>query len=324
MCPSLRLIKTSADGTPLEGVTFRIAHVEDGTHYINRTTNSAGEIVVSDLEPGVFSVVETATLPNHILNPKEHHVELFPGKTSEIRLENDKRPNLIIYKHDADTGEPIPNTVFLVKAADGHSVNEAKTGPDGKAVLENLLPGVYEISEKSVPAPWLNDAAPQLVTLYPNKDREVSFENHRKPTLTVNKVDSITGDPIEGAKFQVWYGSNNTTTGELNDLGTFHSDGRGQFVIDLLRDGWYKISELEPAHGYAIKEPATQEVYIKGGESKVLTFENVPLSALIVWKYDSKTGEAVEGAIFQVRYLGGMSGTGGTVIGTYKTGPNGS
>ena len=322
--PTLRLIKTSADGTPLEGVTFRIAHVEDGTHYINRTTNSAGEIVVSDLEPGVFSVVETATLPNHILNPKEHHVELFPGKTSEIRLENDKRPNLIIYKHDADTGEPIPNTVFLVKAADGHSVNEAKTGPDGKAVLENLLPGVYEISEKSVPAPWLNDAAPQLVTLYPNKDREVSFENHRKPTLTVNKVDSITGDPIEGAKFQVWYGSNNTTTGELNDLGTFHSDGRGQFVIDLLRDGWYKISELEPAHGYAIKEPATQEVYIKGGESKVLTFENVPLSALIVWKYDSKTGEAVEGAIFQVRYLGGMSGTGGTVIGTYKTGPNGS
>ena len=55
-----------------------------------------------------------------------------------------------------------------------------------------------------------------------------------------------------------------------------------------------------------------------------LIFENTPLSALIVWKFDSKTGEALEGAVFQVKYLGGTSGTGGTVIGTYKTSANGS
>jgi len=36
------------------------------------------------------------------------------------------------------------------------------------------------------------------------------------------------------------------------------------------------------------------------------------------------TGKAVEGAVFQVKYLGGTSGTGGTVIGTYKTSVNGS
>ena len=86
----------------------------------------------------------------------------------------------------------------------------------------------------------------------------------------------------------------------------------------------YKVTDLEPAAGYSIKEPATQEIYIKGGESKELTFENIPLSALVVWKYDSVTGAAVEGAVFQVKYLGGTSGTGGTVIGTYKTGPSGS
>ena len=55
-----------------------------------------------------------------------------------------------------------------------------------------------------------------------------------------------------------------------------------------------------------------------------LPFQNTPLSALVVWKYDSVTGEPVEGAIFQVRYMSGTSGTGGTVIGTYKTGPRGS
>lgn len=321
--PSLTLTKTSSDGTPLAGVTFRLAKVEDGGHYLDRTTGPDGTITWEGLEPGVYSLVETATVSDHILDAREHHVQLFPGSDSTIDLENDRRPNLTVVKRDADSGAPVADTVFLVEAADGHSVDEIKTGPDGKAVLENLLPGVYEISEKSVPSPYLMDAEPQLVTLYPNRDRTVYFENHKKPTLTVHKMDSITGSPIQGAKFQVWYGSNSTTTGELNDLGTYFTDERGEIVLEGLRDGWYKVTELEPAHGFTIKEPATQEVYIEGGESKSLTFENVPLNAIVVHKTDSVTGEALGGATFQLRYLGGASGTGGTVIGQKTTGANG-
>ena len=321
--PSLTLTKTSSDGTPLAGVTFRLAKVEDGGHYLDRTTGPDGTITWEGLEPGVYSLVETATVSDHILDAQEHHVQLFPGKESTIDLENDRRPNLTVVKRDADSGAPIADTVFLVEAADGHSVDEIRTGPDGTATLENLLPGVYQISEKSVPSPYLMDAEPQLVTLYPNRDRTVYFENHKKPTLTVHKMDSITGSPIQGAKFQVWYGSNSTTTGELNDLGTYFTDERGEIVLEGLRDGWYKVTELEPAHGFTIKEPATQKVYIEGGESKSLTFENVPLNAIVVHKTDSVTGEALGGATFQLRYLGGASGTGGTVIGQKTTGANG-
>lgn len=321
--PSLEIIKTSSDGSRLKNVSFRISRIEDGTHYLDRTTNEQGEILISDLEPGVYSVKETATDSSHILDLREYHVELFPGKVSTLTIENQKRPNLTVYKHDADTGEPIADTVFEVRAADGHSVDQIKTDKDGKAELRNLLPGVYEIIEKSVPSPYLLDAPSQLATLYPNRDHTVYFENHQKPSLTVKKVDSVTGDPLPGAKFQVTYASNNTSSGEINDLGTFYTAENGQFQLTGLRDGWYKISELEPPTGYSIKE-ATQEVYIKSGTSKTLTFENIPLSALVVWKYDSVTGEAVSNAVFQVKYLTGTSGTGGTVIGTYKTSANGS
>lgn len=321
--PSLQIIKTSSDGSRLKNVHFRIAKIEDGTHYLDRTTNEQGEILIADLEPGVYSVKETATDSSHILDVREYHMELFPGKTSTLTIENQKRPNLTVYKHDADTGEPIANTVFEVRAADGHSVDQIKTDSEGKAKLKNLLPGVYEISEKSVPSPYLLDAPSQLATLYPNRDHTVYFENHQKPALTVKKVDSVTGDPLQGAKFQVIYASNNTGSGEINDLGAYYTDENGQFQLTGLRDGWYKVTELEPPTGYSIKE-ATQEVYIQSGTSKVLTFENIPLSALVVWKYDSVTGEAVSNAVFQVKYLGGTSGTGGTVIGTYKTSANGS
>lgn len=322
--PSLQLIKLSSDGSTLEGVTFRIAKIEDGTHYLDRTTNKNGEILVSDLEPGVYSVRETSTVSDHIIDLREYKVELFPGKTSTLVIKNQIRPNLYVYKHDADTGKPIPDTVFIVRAADGHSVDEIRTGTDGRAELKNLLPGVYEITEKSVPSPYLLDAPSQLVTLYPNRDHTVYFENHQKPSLTVNKICSVTGEPLKGAKFQVTYASNDTESGEINDLGYFYSDENGQFKISNLKDGWYKITELESVPGYRIKDPATQEVFVKAGESKTVTFENTPLSALVVFKFDSVTGEAVKNAVFQVKYLTGTSGTGGTVIGTYKTSTSGS
>ena len=99
------------------------------------------------LTAGVYSLRETDTLSDHILDPKEYHVELFPGKDGTIVLENDKRPNLTIWKRDADSGAPIEGTVFLVKGADGHSVAEVTTGPDAPPRFPTSSPAVYEVSE---------------------------------------------------------------------------------------------------------------------------------------------------------------------------------
>ena len=327
--PSLQLIKLSSDGSRLAGVTFRIARIEDGSHYLDRTTNSNGEILISDLEPGVYSVRELSSVQDHIPDDTEHHVELFPGQTSTITLTNDKRPNLYIHKTDADTGEPIEHTVYLVKGADGHSIAEVETDGNGVAVVENLLPGVVEIIEKSVPEPYLLAEESQMVTLLPNRDRDVYFQNYQRPTIEIIKENSITHDRIENVPFQVWYASNNTATGEYNDLGVFYTDEEGRIVLsdpDLsLRDGWFRVKELEPAPGFALADPDTQEAFIAAGEGHTFRFLNRPLSAISVWKYDSETGAAIEGAVFQVRYLSGnTSGTGGTVIGTYRTSVNGS
>ena len=327
--PSLQLIKLSSDGSRLAGVTFRIARIEDGSHYLDRTTNSNGEILISDLEPGVYSVRELSSVQDHIPDDTEHHVELFPGQTSTITLTNDKRPNLYIHKTDADTGEPIEHTVYLVKGADGHSIAEVETDENGVAVVENLLPGVVEIIEKSVPEPYLLAEESQMVTLLPNRDRDVYFQNYKRPTIEIIKENSITHDRIENVPFQVWYASNNTATGEYNDLGVFYTDEEGRIVLsdpDLsLRDGWFRVKELEPAPGFALADPDTQEAFIAAGGGHIFRFLNRPLSAISVWKYDSETGAAIEGAVFQVRYLSGnTSGTGGTVIGTYRTSVNGS
>ena len=255
----------------------------------------------------------------------EYHVQLFPGKDATICLQNDKRPNLTIWKHDADTGAPVPGTVFLVKGADGHSVAEVTTGPDGSATVSNLMPVVYEVIEKSVPSPYLPDADPQLVTLYPNRDRDVYFENHKRPTVTIQKESSVTHDPIQYAEFHITWSSNKTETGEQRDLGTFQTDEAGQIILEGIEDGWLTIKETKPAPGYQLPDDPVTEVYVKGGENKTVTIPNTPLSALVVYKQDSVTGAGISGCRFQLKYLGGeVSGSGGTVIGTYTTSANGS
>ena len=327
--PSLCLKKLSADGTPLAGVSFRLSKIEDGSYYLDRTTNTAGEILWEGLTPGVWSLREIATVNDHILDLQEYHIELFAGKMSTKVLQNQRRPNMTVWKHDTDTGEPIPNTVFLVRAADGHSIDEIKTDSEGKAELRNLLPGVYEITEKSVPSPWLLDAPSQLVTLYPNRDHTVYFENHKAPTITIEKRNSVTHDPLEYAKFRVFYAEGSSSDGAYRDLGYFWTDREGKIELSRaehgIADGWFKVVEEEAPTGFAIREGEdTQQTFVQSGKSYTFRFENVPLSALVVWKYDSVTGEAVSNAVFQVKYLSGTSGTGGTVIGTYKTSANGS
>lgn len=322
--PSIKILKYDAyKDKYLAGATFRIAKIEDGSNYLDRVTDIAGQIVIDNLEPGVYSVKEIEAPSGYVLNETEYHVELFGGKHSQLVVINEEKPSLKIVKTDALTDEPIAGVGFLVKHAEGSTENTVVTDENGEAYLEHLAPGIYEVTEKSVPDGYLLDTEPKLVTLEPNRTSTVRFKNYPKPSLTINKVDAITKDGIEGAKFHIIYASNNTFSGEINDMGEYQTDENGQIKLYRLKDGWYKITETEAPDGYKIDESA-KEIYIKAGENKEITFDNTPLSGLVIKKVDGVTGKVLQGAKFRVRYLSGVSGTGGTVIGEYTTSANGT
>ncbi len=324
--PSITVVKYDANlNKKLPGATFRVSNIEDGSHYLDRITGMDGSFTIEDLEPGVYSVVEMDAPTGYVLNVTEFHVELFAGRNSQLVVNNEAKPDLKIIKKDADTGDLLPGAVFTIQKADSSTITTERTNANGEILLEDMDPGIYKITESAPPEGYLPAENPtQLITLVPNKLGTVIFENHQKPTITVNKIDAVTGDPIKGARFQVFYASNNTFTGEINDLGFYYSDENGQFKLTELRDGWYRVKEVAPAAGYAIKDSDTQDFYVNAGKSKVITFENTPLSAIVIRKYDAGTGDPLQGAWFRVRYLGGTSGSGGTTIGEYQTSINGS
>ena len=322
--PDMKITKRDAmSGKPIAGTVFSIKSVT-GSYSTSVTTGTDGSATLSAIPAGVYVVREESVPEPYIVSNTEQTVALRPGKTSEVTFVDYEKPGLEIIKKNIANGEPIEGVTYRIEQIDGSFSTSATTDNHGRIFLDSVPVGTFKVTEINVPNHVILCPIPQEVALKPGETSTVTFFNALKPSLEIRKVDSVTGDPIKGAKFQIWYGSNHTDTGELNDLGTYFSDASGKIILPEIKDGWYKVTELEPASGYAIKEPATQECFISGGESKVLTFENTPLSAIIIRKVDSESGQPLEGAWFRIRYLGGTSGTGGTVIGEYRTSSNGT
>ena len=322
--PDMKITKRDAmSGKPIAGTVFSIKSVT-GSYSTSVTTGTDGSATLSAIPAGVYVVREESVPEPYIVTNTEQTVALRPGKTSEVTFVDYEKPGLEIVKKNIANGEPIEGVTYRIEQIDGSFSTSATTDNHGRIFLDSVPVGTFKVTEINVPSHVILCPIPQEVALKPGETSTVTFFNALKPSLEIRKVDSVTGDSVKGAKFQIWYGSNHTDTGELNDLGTYFSDASGKIILTEIKDGWYKVTELEPASGYAIKEPATQECFISGGESKVLTFENMPLSAIIIRKVDSESGQPLEGAWFRIRYLGGTSGTGGTVVGEYKTSSNGT
>ena len=322
--PDMKIIKRDAmSGKPIAGTVFSVKSVT-GSFSTSVTTGTDGSATLSAIPAGVYVVREGSVPEPYILSNTEQTVALRPGQTSEVTFVDYEKPGLEIIKKNIANGEPIEGVTYLIEQIDGSFSTSATTDGAGRIFLANIPVGSYKITEKNVPSHVILSEIPQEVHLEAGCTRTVTFFNAVKPSLTILKRNSITGDYLANAKFHIYYGSDNTSTGEINDLGTYFSDASGKIILPEIKDGWYKVTELEPASGYAIKEAATQECFISGGESKILTFENTPLSAIVIRKVDSESGQPLEGAWFRIRYLGGTSGMGGTVIGEYRSSSNGT
>lgn len=322
--PGIKVIKTSAaDGSPVENAVYSIKGVTCAFS-TSVSTGPDGSALVEDLPAGVYIVREESVPEPFVRTASEQTIALRPGKISEARFEDYTRPGLEIVKRNIADRSPIEGVTYQVRQIDGDFQDTVVTGADGRAFLE-VDPGSYEISEVNVPSNVIISEIPQTISLEPGVTRTVRFFNAVKPSLTILKRNFVTKDPLENAKFHIYYASDNTETGEINDLGTYYTDASGRIVLTDVNRGWYKAVEEVPPTGFAVQDDGVYEFYLEAGTSRELIVDNTPLSALVVYKYDSRTGAPLEGARFELRYLSGeTSGTGGTVIGEYVTSKNGS
>ena len=166
---------------------------------------------------GCFEIEETNVPAPWILdtnNRKTVWIDAKQGKDITVTFANSTRPGVRLLKLDGQTGKPIEGAIFKIEEVDGGFTDQRQTGPDGTIFWEGLRPGAFKIYEVT-PAPnYVHDDTVHIVQLEPNHTTTIELTNLIKPTLKILKVDSITGAPLQGAKFQIWRASGETQTGE--------------------------------------------------------------------------------------------------------------
>lgn len=324
--PGLEIVKIdSVTKKPVANCTFDIRSI-DGTYHETLTTDGAGRIFLENMTPGSYEVKETAVPKGYNLNPEKQTVELTAGGTFTLTFENVPKTDFTLFKHDSNN-HPIAGVTFEISKKGGQSLGHFTTDGQGKLTVPNLEPGIYVAVETDCPDDYILDKTPHEFQVNAGVTNVgIDVVNLKKPEITVKKVDSIVGGGVEGAKFEIFYagtGGTGSPAGIYESLGTKYTDANGIIHLDHLKEGWYRFTEVEAPAGYQLDEPSTQEIYLKGDDNAELTFKDTPLSAIIVMKKDGVNGKALPGATFQLRYLGGTSGTGGTVIGEKVTDQNG-
>lgn len=189
---NMKLIKTSEDGK-VEGISFTIT----GEGYnATKTTNAAGEIDITDLNPGVYTVTEQSI--DKYEPQATQRVTIVSGQTATVTFNNVlKRGSLEVTKTSED-GLAEGMTFHLSGTSlSGLPVDEyAVTDSTGVARFENVLIGTgYVLEEVDTPIRYVVPEA-QTATIEWNEVTDKTVNNIlKKFRVTVTKSDVETGTP---------------------------------------------------------------------------------------------------------------------------------
>ena len=311
---SLLITKVDAlTNKPLSNATFQVT-TGDGTVVGNSngmyTTNSDGEILIPNLKPGSYVVTERIAPEGYACDTKPQTIEIgTDGATYKVHFQNQPMCSLVILKKDADNGNPLSGAQFKVTTSKGDVIGRNNgiftTDSNGSITISYLAKDSYIVEEVKAPDGYVLEEQSKTIALDYGKTYTLEFTNKKMTSLVIKKVDSISGEPLVGAKFVV-----EKQNGE--HVGEYTTDNTGTILLPTLDPDWYVVRETKAPEGYILDEtPKTVEV--KTNVPMVVTFENKPLSGIKIVKTDSETGEPLEGVSFAVSKMNGEK------IGTFKT-----
>ncbi len=155
--------------------------------------------------------------------------------------------NLKVIK-TGDNGELLTGAKFQLKDMNGTVVGE-KTSENGELTFTDIMEDEYILEEVESPKGFLK-AEPVKVTIRAGETAEINVvDTQIKGRIQVLKVDEETGEPLEGASFDI----EDKTTGKVVENITTGVDGRA-------------TSGLLPFRDYIVRETKAPNKYVLNGK----------------------------------------------------------
>ena len=312
----MKLVKTSEDGV-VAGINFTVTGANGFSKTV--TTNANGEIDISVLVPGTYTITEEK-IDRYVPNQSQT-ITVSSGKTSSISFYNIlKKFRVTVTKQDYEKGHAqgdakLGGAVYGLYKGD-ELVAQYTTDSNGSFTTDYYVCGTdWTIKEISPSEGYLLNDTVYRVGADP---RDYNIEYNTAPDMTVmeqvikGKISIIkhtdNGDtkietPEKGAEFQVYLKSvGSFVNADKDERDTIVCDEDGFASTKLLPYGVYTVHQTK---GWAGRELITDfDVFInKDGKTYKFLINNKNFeSYLKVVKLDKETGKQIvyEGAAFEI------------------------
>lgn len=312
----MKLVKTSEDGI-VAGINFTVTGANGFSKTV--TTNANGEIDISDLAPGTYTITEE-NIDRYVPNQSQT-ITVSSGKTSSVSFYNIlKKFRVTVTKQDYEKGHAqgdakLGGAVYGLYKGD-ELVAQYTTDSNGSFTTDYYVCGTdWTIKEISPSEGYLLNDTVYKVGADP---RDYNIEYNTAPDMTVmeqvikGKIGIIkhTDDgetqietPEKGAEFQIYLKSSGSfVNADKDERDTIVCDEDGFASTKLLPYGVYTVHQTK---GWAGRELITDfDVFINtdGKTYKFLINNKNFESYLKVVKLDKETGKRIpyEGAAFEI------------------------
>lgn len=312
----MKLVKTSEDGV-VAGINFTVTGAKGFSKTV--TTNANGEIDISDLAPGTYTITEE-NIDRYVPNQSQT-ITVTSNKTSSVSFYNIlKKFRVTVTKQDYEKGHAqgdakLGGAVYGLYKGD-ELIAQYTTDSNGSFTTDYFVCGTdWTVKEISPSEGYLLNDTVYRVGADP---RDYNIEYNTAPDMTVmeqvikGKISIIkhtdNGDtqietPEKGAEFQIYLKSSGSfVNADKDERDTIVCDEDGFASTKLLPYGVYTVHQTK---GWAGRELITDfDVFInKDGKTYKFLINNKNFeSYLKVVKLDKETGKRIpyEGAAFEI------------------------
>ncbi|PHA33913.1 SpaA isopeptide-forming pilin-related protein [Bacillus wiedmannii] len=305
----LTKVNAADEKETLEGAVFKI--VNRDTNEDVRTelvTNSKGMLVVDDLRPGNYKLIETKAPTYYDVNvePIEFTIEKGQQKLLPLTFKNSltKGKVKLIKEDDVESSIALAGAVFTLQDATGKEIaKDLKTDDYGVIVIPDLAPGDYQFIETEAPEHYKLDQTPIKFTIKKGSKDDLPFPVTVTNSLltggvTLTKVDDIDGVTLEGAEFII-VDAHDTTKVVRKGLTT---DEHGKVSASDLRPGDYQFIEVKAPKDYTLSnDPIPFTIGKSQKENNNVTATNsLKKGAVTLTKIDDIDRTMLKGAVFKI------------------------
>lgn len=332
---TFNLLRKTADGEEvinLEKTADGIYSYNEGQGEAELVTNTDGKIEINNLPDGDYFFREIKTIEDYVINESERDTEEFTYNSKEgrtktvVNRKEGQRFTIGLHKVDGNTNEDLAGVEFRLYVQSGDILTPVGIDENGNYDIGNQYTDTFTTNEKGEIAieglPELAEANTYVFrevkpldgyvinndNNYPVKRNEVvEVKNFKNPTpieLRLNKVDSITNNPIDKVGFELFKVVTNknddntleTTTervGVKGEAGLYefrddlaeseieyqlYTGVDGQIDVRGLPEGEYFFRENQPQKDYNLAENRGKESdRLKRGNT-TFTMENRPVT----------------------------------------------